>query len=353
MDVATCGAPSYPKISVVVITRDRPRDLEVCLTAILASTLRDFELIVVDQSSVPDSAAFVQDLASRDPRVLLVKDNGKGAARARNIGTRASTGDLVVFTDDDCQPEPSWLLHMVKAMREDPQVTIVYGSVLAGPHNLRDGYIVTFKPRRRLRLQGKLSKLRDRAISANVAVRRDALMASGGFDEMLGPGGYFPCAEDFDLTYRLLARGCVVLYEPEACVVHHGLRDWQTGRALMFGTYVAISAAYMKHMRLGDPVGALLLLNEVMLVSANILRHIARLKGPFGFARLSGLLVGAWRSHELQIDQLYATYLPPGALTKTTFGPNPQSNREGSTVPYNWARSTTSTMSHHDTSSLE
>ena len=306
----TCRQPSCLETSVVVATRDRPRDLEVCLPAILASSYCDFELVVVDQSLLPDSATFVQGLATRDPRVRLIKDSGKGAARARNIGARACTGDILVFTDDDCEPEPGWLFHMVSAIREDAQITMVYGSVLPGVHDQRDGFIVTFEPKRRECLRGKLSKLRDTGISANVAVRRDALVASGGFDEMLGPGAYFPCAEDMDLTYRLLSKGHLVLYEPRARVVHHGLRDWQSGKVLVYRTYVAIGAAYMKHIRLGDPVGVLLLLNEIASAIKNIVRHIARLESPFGFGRLRGLFVGAWRSRELEVDHVHATYRP-------------------------------------------
>jgi GT2 family glycosyltransferase len=144
-----------------------------------------------------------------------------------------------------------------------------------------------------------------------VAVRRGAFERTGGFDEMLGPGGYFPCAEDFDLAYRVLANDFSLLHEPDAVVVHHGLRDWPSGSALIVRTYVAIGAAYMKHVRLWDPVGALLLLQELMRAMANIARNVARRRGPFGLGRLRGLLAGAVRSFELGVEPGHMLYSQP------------------------------------------
>jgi GT2 family glycosyltransferase len=297
-------------VSVVVITRDRPRALEVCLNAVLASTFHDFELVVVDQSAPGESAALVARLAGHRPRLRHIRDTGVGAARARNLGVANTTGELVVFTDDDCEPFPDWLGLIVQALRDDPGVGIVYGAVIPAPHDPSDGFIVGFSPIRRTRLKGRLAKLRDAGISANVALRRSTLQATGGFDEMLGPGGYFPCAEDFDLTYRALTRGYALVHLPEARVVHHGLRDWQSGSGLIHRTYIAIGAAYMKHVRLWDPVGVALLLQEIWLAAANILKNVARRRGPFGFGRLSGLCVGIWRSFELRIERRRAVYRP-------------------------------------------
>jgi GT2 family glycosyltransferase len=307
----TAVLPSPGAISVVVITRDRPRDLERCLNAVLASSYRDFELVVVDQSAGSTSQTIVEGLAMHDARVRLVRDSGKGAARARNAGTAATMGNIVVFTDDDCEPRPDWLGLMVEALEGDATVGIAFGSVIPAPHDSRDGFIVGFSPSRAARLTGRLSKLHDAGISASVALRRSALDATGGFDEVLGPGSYFPCAEDYDLTYRVLSRGYALLHVPQARVIHHGLRDWESGGGLIHRTYVAIGAAYMKHVRLHDTVGAMLLFQEIWRAVANICVNVARRRGPFGFGRLQGLLLGAVRSFELRVERDRAIYVMP------------------------------------------
>jgi GT2 family glycosyltransferase len=223
-----------------------------------------------------------------------------------------TSGDIVVFTDDDCEPEAEWLGTLVAALRDDPAAGIAFGSVVPAMHDPGDGFIVGFTPARRLRLRGRLSKLRDAGISASVAVRRTVLEATGGFDEMLGPGSYFQCAEDFDLTYRILSHGFALLHVPEARVIHHGLRDWRSGGALIQQTYVSIGAAYMKHVRLRDVVGIALLSQEILRAILNIAVHVARCHGPFGIGRLRGLFVGIWRSFELDIERHHATYSLPG-----------------------------------------
>jgi GT2 family glycosyltransferase len=292
----------------VVITRDRPRDLNVCLAAVSASDFREFELVVVDQSRGPESALIVEQLASNDSRVRLVRDSGKGAARARNIGAAATRGEFVVFTDDDCEPDPTWLGRLVETLRSDPAAGLAYGAVIPAPHDPRDGFIVGFYPAAPRRLVGRLAKLRDTGISASVAFRRSALETTGGFDEMLGPGGYFPCAEDYDLAYRALAHGFALLHVPDARTTHHGLRDWKSGSALIQRTYVAIGAAYMKHVRMRDPVGILLFSQELFRAVENITRNVAHRDRPIGFGRLRGLLVGAVRSFELDVERQHARY---------------------------------------------
>jgi GT2 family glycosyltransferase len=301
---------TVPTVSVVVITRNRPDDLEVCLRSVLANTFSEFELVVVDQSTGSRSADIVARFAERDSRVWLMRDSGVGASRARNIGTRVTGGEIVVFTDDDCEADPEWLARLISPLCKDSSAGIAYGSVVPAPHDMKTSFIVGFRPTRAQRLMGRLAKLRDKGISANVAVRRSALEATGGFDEMLGPGSYFACAEDLDLAYRVLSKKFALLHVPDAKVVHHGLRDFRTGRGLVHGTYIAIGAAYMKHVRSRDPVGIVFLVYEVLLALSNICVHVVKRRGPFGYGRLSALLVGTWRSFELDIDRRLPVYMP-------------------------------------------
>src|SRR5262249_39368762 len=157
--------------------------LGVCLSAVLASRFPDFELVVVDQSATLASAELVEDVCSHDGRVTLIRDHGKGAARARNIGVRATRGEIIVFTDDDCEPAPDWLGTLVRAIDADTGAGLAFGAVVPARHDPEDGFIVGFMPSRPARLTGRLAKLWDEGISANVAVRRGALDVAGGFDE--------------------------------------------------------------------------------------------------------------------------------------------------------------------------
>jgi glycosyltransferase involved in cell wall biosynthesis len=295
-------------VSVIVCTRDRPQDLRVALPAILATNYRDFELVVVDQSVDDETSEMVAAAAAQDPRVRHVRDRGAGLSRARNIGIAETTGELVVFTDDDCEPDAEWLGTIVQALQEDGTAAAAFGSVVPAPCDPGDGFIVGYLPKRRQRLTGRLAKMRDQGIGANMALRRQPVVDSGLFDEMLGAGGYFPSMEDQEITYRLLRAGHAVLHVPESKVLHHGLRDWQSGSPLMRKTYIAVAAGYMKYARVNDFGGVCLLLHEVRLAVMNVLDSMIHLRRPLGVGRLAALFVGMWRSFELDIEPRTVVY---------------------------------------------
>ena len=92
------------RVSVVVPTRDRPRKLERCLRA-LAAQSTTVELVVVDDGS--EDRERVAGIATAHGARLVGLD-GRGPAAARNAGVAASSGAVVCFTDDDCEPETSW-----------------------------------------------------------------------------------------------------------------------------------------------------------------------------------------------------------------------------------------------------
>jgi len=296
------------RVSVIVCTRDRPQDLRIALPSILASNFRDFELVVVDQSQSDETATIVTDAARQDARVRHVRDRGKGLSRARNIGVAETSGELIVFTDDDCEPEQDWLGTIVEALEEDETAAAAFGTVMPAPCDPRDGFIVGYVPKRRQRLTGRLAKMRDQGIGANMALRRQPLVDSGMFDEMLGAGAYFASMEDQEITYRLLRAGHAVLHVPDSRVLHHGLRDWTSGSPLMRKTYVAVAAAYMKYARMRDVGGVCLLLHEVRMAVTNVLDSAIHFRRPIGLGRLVSLFVGMWRSFELEIEPRNVVY---------------------------------------------
>src|SRR3970040_688082 len=98
-----------PYISIVIPTYNRPTVLASCLRAIagLAYPRDRFEVIVVDDGG---SAPLEQILAPyRELSLKLIHQANSGPAAARNRGAREATGELLVFTDDDCAPAPDWL----------------------------------------------------------------------------------------------------------------------------------------------------------------------------------------------------------------------------------------------------
>lgn len=301
--MATC-----PYLSVVLPTRNRPDQLANAVTTILASAFTDFELIVVDQSGDDLTAARMLRLIANHAPVRLVRDSGLGSSHARNLGVAASLGGVVVFTDDDCEVSPEWLGGIATAFAADAGVGVACGAVIPAPHDTDAGFIVGYRPRRRERLTGRTAKLFDGGIGANMAFRRQALDAVGGWDELLGAGSLFDGAGDRDLVYRVLGAGYALMHLPEAQVIHSGFRNWQTGGILMRGRFRGIGAAYAKHVRLGDAIAAMLLLQELALAVANIVRSVVLARRPLGIGRLWGLLSGFFASFAQTIDSSTKRY---------------------------------------------
>lgn len=92
-----------PKVSVIVPIYNVEPYLQRCVNSILCQTLRDIEIILVDDGSTDNSASLCDDYAKADSRVTLIHQKNTGLSGARNAGLYIMTGEYVSFIDgDDC-----------------------------------------------------------------------------------------------------------------------------------------------------------------------------------------------------------------------------------------------------------
>ncbi len=89
------------KVSVVVPVYNMELHLEKCLDSILAQTLRDIEVVIVDDGSEDKSPVILERYASQDPRIRVLSQPNAGLAAARNLGIRAAVGEFIGFVDSD------------------------------------------------------------------------------------------------------------------------------------------------------------------------------------------------------------------------------------------------------------
>ena len=90
-----------PKVSVVIAVYNVEKYLRECLDSIISQTLRDIEIICVDDGSSDSSAAILAEYKQKDPRVILLAQSNGGAGTARNAGLAAAAGEYVSFLDSD------------------------------------------------------------------------------------------------------------------------------------------------------------------------------------------------------------------------------------------------------------
>ena len=105
------------KISVIVPVYNTDKYLQRCIDSILAQTFTDFELILIDDGSTDNSKTICDEYAKKDERVLVIHQENKGQAAARNVGldwVYANSGsEWIAFTDSDdiCHPQMLELLY--------------------------------------------------------------------------------------------------------------------------------------------------------------------------------------------------------------------------------------------------
>ena len=129
-------------ISVVIITRNRCRDLERCLEAILRVRRAPDEILVVDNGSTDATREVVDRIATTRP-IRYVLEPKPGVSHARNAGSRAARGDILAFMDDDAVPREAWLENIENAFLKSPSIGIV-GGAIHHHRGERDDWITTY-----------------------------------------------------------------------------------------------------------------------------------------------------------------------------------------------------------------
>lgn len=182
-------------LTLIVATRDRPESLERLLGALVRQTLplADFEVVVGDNGSRPDTLAVVERARATLPPLQYIAVRTPGLHAVRHAGARVAQGRILVFTDDDVEPVPGWLSGLREGFRQ-PRVALVGGPIHPRFESPPPSWLATLWRRsvsRGRRVLPLLSLLelgdRHRRISpffvwgCNLAVRREVFEAAHGF----------------------------------------------------------------------------------------------------------------------------------------------------------------------------
>jgi len=196
-------------ISVIVPAYNAQKTIGQCLQSLLHQRYAGaYEVIVVDDGSTDGTAAACPE------GVRVIRQNNTGPAGARNRGAEEAQGEIILFTDSDCDPMPDWIEEMVKPFQEHPEIVGVKGA-----YNTRQKEVVARFVQ--VEYEDKYWKMmKERYIdfidTYSAAFRRDVFLDAKGYDLS------FPvaCAEDVELSYRLANQGCKMLFNPHAVVYH-------------------------------------------------------------------------------------------------------------------------------------
>lgn len=214
-------------VSIIVITRNRPFLLRHCLQRLMELPYHHKEIIVVDSSTNNESELIVAQF----PDIISLRLHGQqnNMPQARNIGIAASSGEIIVFIDDDSMVRPGWL-HALLNVYQDERVGAAGGRVIRRPEPYCDQQ--SGQPQLRVEPSGVViakdtdlpSKGQidvDHLIGCNMSFRRRALEQVGGFDPNYTLTNL---REETDLCVRVKKAGWRIIYDPELAVVHVSAR---------------------------------------------------------------------------------------------------------------------------------
>lgn len=221
---ATASSVRPVPISIVVPARDAATTIEATLLSVLAQEASAWEVVVVDDGSVDDTASVVRAVTGGDHRARMLRQAAAGVSKARNLGLAVTRHDWVLFLDADDWIAPAMLSKLGAVAAVNPHLDVVR---CGWAYETADG-------RTEIGTAADLDGGRLDLFAASAGgsptcmhsaiVRKRALLHVGGFDPTLR------VAEDWDLWQRLGRRGAAHALVPDV-LAHYRLRpDSATSR---------------------------------------------------------------------------------------------------------------------------
>lgn len=205
-------------ISVIIASRNRITYISNLLSDLNNQVLVANEIILIDQSDIPYQIP-------EAPGMIHIIDNQRGPCHARNLGLEASSGDIIVFLDDDIRIYPDFLQNISMPIIEN-HTKVVVGAMLSAQGQYPNAVYLPWKQDRRNWLLSLTANPGDPGTHPTFsfttccsAIHRSVYENIGGFDVFFDPDG---AGEDREYGLRIFHAGFSSLYVGKACVRHLG-----------------------------------------------------------------------------------------------------------------------------------
>ncbi|MGE6575986.1 glycosyltransferase [Paenibacillus xylanexedens] len=228
-------------LSIVINTKNRPERLGITLQALCRQDIDKslYEVVIIDDGSSINLSKIIED-ARRKMNVNFIRQESLGYTTARNKGIAASSGELILFMDDDVIVNKDFLNYHIESHRESRDIVAVgdrYNSYIGDLNatnskeiidNALSGRFETLMKKSRVDYYAKQTfRIFDQSpsgdpipwvcfVTRNVSVRKEHLLHVGGFDTGFKGWG----VDDIELGYRLYNIGLKYRYIPKATVYH-------------------------------------------------------------------------------------------------------------------------------------
>ena len=252
--------------SVVIPTYERPDDLRICLQSLRKEFQIEappYEIIVSDDSKSDESRRMVEQ---EFPNVTWVKGKQNGPAGNRNAGVDRAKGQWIVFLDDDCIAQESYLKDYSKMIETKTDIQLFEGRIFADrpritwaegcPENSSGGMLWT----------------------SNLCIEKSLFFEIGKFDER-----FKVAYEDVEFAYRLKKQNIKTLFVSDAAVCHpwrslrSGGKNWKSKGYQIESLLLFLDKHSDAHKEYGSP--SLYFKNFARIISKNLIYCLLKLKG--------------------------------------------------------------------------
>jgi len=214
---------SFPRVSIVIPTYNRRKDVLECLQSIRGLHYPNYEIIVVDNGSTDGTSHAIEKFF---PEVTLVKSNRNlGVTGGRNLGARHSSGEYIFFLDHDTTVNGNVLVELMSVMQSNPKVGIAGPAIyyysdpkrvwaLGTSINMLSGR-VSFNYEGKVDHGEFVKAMEVQVLPSAMLVKREVIDKVGLFDDI-----FFAVYEDTDFCFRVKKAGYKVSCVPTARVWH-------------------------------------------------------------------------------------------------------------------------------------
>ena len=230
------------KYSIIVPVFNRPDEVDELLQSLVGQTLKDFEVVIVEDGSEKPCKDVCDKYAGKiDLKYFMKKNSGPG--QSRNYGAERANGEYLIVLDSDVVLPEDYLKAVDDELNREPS------DAFGGPDCAHDSFTETQKAISYSMtsffttggIRGgkkKLDKFYPR--SFNMGIRRDVYMRLGGFSKMR-------FGEDIDFSIRIFKAGCKCRLFPEAWVWHKRRTDMRKFFRQVYNSGIARVNLYKKY----------------------------------------------------------------------------------------------------------
>lgn len=278
------------KYSIIVPVYNRPEEVDELLESLTRQTLKDFEVVVVEDGSQRDCRSVVERYEQRLDVAYYAKSNS-GPGQSRNYGAERARGEYLIVLDSDVVLPVGYLQAVDDELRREP------ADAFGGPDRSHPSFTDTQKAISYSMtsffttggIRGgkkKLDKFYPR--SFNMGIRRDVYLRLGGFSKMR-------FGEDIDFSIRIFKAGCRCRLFPEAWVWHKRRTDLRKFFRQVYNSGIARINLYKKYPESLKLVHLLPMVFTVGVIVLILLSAIGRVLMHYGdITRWYWLCAGPW-----------------------------------------------------------